>query len=259
MKVLTLFPQGELETIERATLDAVPPQRRMEIGSWLVAMDDGTVGRAHSAAALHEEIGDVADMGQVVDAYRAASLRPMFRLSDLPGLRAPRDWLQAQGYASSSPTLVQTAEMDAVLQATQALQTSLVAAATIEDEADDAWCQVFLGEGFDPADGQSRVGILRRARHSVFASVRVDGHTVASGMLSMSQGWASVHGMRTLASWRGKGFAGAILHAMARHAASRGFSRMFLQVEQGNLGAQALYRRLGFVDRWRYDYWSPAA
>ncbi len=259
---LTVIPpadDAELASIERATLDAVPPQQRMDIGPWLVAVDDGTVGRAHSASALRMAVDGMEGVPAVERAYRDAGRAPMFRLPDLPGFAALRAGLRAQGYRCSSPTLVQTAATADVARAAQASLPSVQPVVDLTTVADDAWCQVFLGEGFDPVDGASRVTILQRARHSVFASVRVDGRTVASGLCSMSHGWASVHGMRTLAPWRGQRLATAILHAMAHHALAQGQARVFLQVEEGNEGAQALYRRLGFVDRWRYDYWTAPA
>ena len=253
---------AELASIEHATLDAVPPQQRSEIGPWLMAIDDGTVGRAHSTSALRREIHgtDSTDGLQAVErAYRDAGRTPMFRLPDLAGMASVRERLGLRGYRCSSPTLVQTASGADVARAAQAALSATRPVVDLAAQADEAWCRVFLGEGFDPVDGASRVTILRRARHAVFASVRIDGRTVASGMCSISHGWASVHGMRTLAPWRGQRLATAILQAMAHHALAQGHARMFLQVEAGNDGAQALYRRLGFVDRWRYDYWTAPA
>ena len=45
----------EVEAIERATLAAVPPQRLVQWQQWLLAFDDGTVGRCHSAVPLHHD------------------------------------------------------------------------------------------------------------------------------------------------------------------------------------------------------------
>jgi len=246
---------AELASIERATLDAVPPQQCIEIGPWLVAIDDGTVGRAHSAAALRLAIDGMEGVHEVQRRYRQADRRPMFRLPDLAGLASLREGLRAQGYRYASPTLVQTAATADVLRASEAALHRRTHPVDLAAQADEAWCAVFLGEGFDPVDGASRVAILRRTRHSVFAGVHSAGRTVAAGLCSISHGWASVHGMRTLAPWRGQRIATAVLQAMARHALAQGQARMFLQVEQANEGAQALYRQLGFVDRWRYGYW----
>jgi N-acetylglutamate synthase len=114
---------------------------------------------------------------------------------------------------------------------------------------------VFVGEGFDPVDGASRVATLSRAPGALFASIREGGETVAAGMGGFSHGWASVHGMRTALHCRGRGLAGRVLATLADAAQQRGIDRVFLQVEAANASALALYRRAGFATAWTYSYW----
>jgi N-acetylglutamate synthase len=83
---------------------------------------------------------------------------------------------------------------------------------------DAAWAALFLGEGFDPVDGASRVKNLSRATGNVYATLRGAGVAI-----------------------------------------ERGISHVFLQVEEGNTSAQALYQRAGFTTAWRYHYWRLSA
>jgi ribosomal protein S18 acetylase RimI-like enzyme len=48
-----------------------------------------------------------------------------------------------------------------------------------------------------------------------------------------------------------------VLVGLAQAAAARGLQRVFLQVEEENTQAIALYQRAGFVTAWRYHYWRP--
>jgi ribosomal-protein-alanine N-acetyltransferase len=48
-------------------------------------------------------------------------------------------------------------------------------------------------------------------------------------------------------AWRGKGVGRALLSEILRQAAYAGARSMFLEVEEGNAAALALYRRLGFA------------
>lgn len=241
-----------VDTLERATFDAVPPELTHRIGQWLLGLDHGTVGRAHSAVPMQHDQADVQSLPLIEERYAAHGLAAVFRVPALPVFDPVRAWLQASGYAAAKPTCTFTGTVAAMANLSDG------AGVTLLPEPDDAWRAVFLGEGFDPVDGASRVQILARARHAVFACVRVDGETVAAGLGSFSRGWASVHGMRTLAPHRGRGLARSILGALAREAQARGLEKTFLQVEAQNTGAQALYRRAGFSSAWDYAYWARA-
>ena len=64
--------------------------------------------------------------------------------------------------------------------------------------------------------------------------------------------------MRTLPAWRGRGYATAILAALARAAQQRGVTQVFLQVDEANVTARSLYARCGFATAWTYAYWQRA-
>lgn len=241
----------EADAIEHATLAAVPPERQERIAGWLVPLDSGTVGRAHSAAPLSDARIEAATLRQIEDCYRAHGLKPMFRVAQRPEHEALRALLTQRGYAARKPTLVQVADSARVARADGRHVVALMS------EADATWCNVYLGEGFDAVDGASRVQILQRGRRTVFACVQVDGVVAAVGTGCYSHGLCGIHGLRTLPTHRGRGYATSIIAALAREAQARGVARAFLQVEQAN-PAQALYRRIGFGDAWAYEYWSEA-
>jgi N-acetylglutamate synthase len=240
----------DIESLERATLAAVSPEAVEELDGWLLPFDRGTVGRAKSAVPMSHSVADETLVAQIEARYAARGMKPMFRVATAPCFDIFRQELTRRGYVAGKPTLVQTGSARTMRQvATQTV-------ADICDIPDDAWAALFLGEGFDPVDGASRVKSLSRALDSVYASLRQSGRTVAAGAGSYSNGWASVHGMRTDRAHRGQGLAGRVLAALADEAARRGLDRTFLQVESSNLAAQALYRRAGFATAWAYEYWS---
>lgn len=242
-----------IEAIERATLAALPPQALEERDGWLVAIDDGTVSRAHSAAPLAHAAPSLATLDAIAGRYRAAGLAPLLRLPQVAAFEEARRVLQERGYRSGKPTFVQLARLQDLQVPASAREVTLAAS------PDAGWEQVFLGEGFDPVDGASRLAILRRTRDSVFASVREGERTIAVGSACFSHGWCGVHGMRTAPGQRRQGLAQAVLAALKQEALERGLAQVFLQVEQGNAVAQALYARLGFATAWGYDYWEAAS
>ena len=107
----------------------------------------------------------------------------------------------------------------------------------------------------DLDDGASRVAALSRSPDAVYAQVREAGETVAVGVATFAHGWAGIHGMRTAQARRGRGLASQVLAALGREIARRGVDQVFLQVEEGN-EARSLYRKAGFVEAWRYRYWT---
>ncbi|HEY3046826.1 MAG TPA: GNAT family N-acetyltransferase [Polaromonas sp.] len=242
----------DVECIERATVAAVSPEALEELEGWLLPFDRGTVGRAKSAAPLQHSPVDEAVLGRIEARYAARGMPAVFRVATEPCFDLLRRELKRRGYQTERPVLVQVAsakDMRAV---------SMQVPAQTADSPDEAWAALFLGEGFDPIDGASRVKALSRARDSLYASVRENGKTVAAGAAAFGHGWSSVHGMRTDQAYRGRGLAGRVLAGLADAALQRGFERTFLQVEDGNAPARALYRRAGFETAWCYEYWRQA-
>lgn len=251
--MLAVMDAKQIEAIERATLAAVPPQAQQELQGWLLGLDGGTVGRCHSAVPLRHSAPPQGLRDKVEACYREQGLRTVWRLPALDAFAPLQAELRTHGYVAAKPTLVQVGSVQAMAALPRAHS------AGVATTPDEGWAQVFLGEGFDPVDGASRLAILRRATHSAFASIRIGERVAAVGSACFAQGWCGIHGMRTAPAWRGQGLAAAILHTLAREAAARGVTRAFLQVEQDNAPAQALYRRAGFEPAWRYEYWSAPA
>jgi ribosomal protein S18 acetylase RimI-like enzyme len=242
----------DIEAIERATVAAVSPQAQEEIAGWLLPFDTGAVGRAKSAVPLAHTAPDATVIDEIESRYAARGLPVMLRLPVAAAFDAFHALLAQRGYTPGKPTLVQTALASDVLGASPG------PFAQAAPQPDAGWAAVFVGEGFDPVDGASRVATLSRAPGALFAAIREGDRTVAAGMGGFSHGWASVHGMRTAQDCRGRGLAGRVLATLADAAQARGLNRMALQVEAGNDSALALYRRAGFSTAWTYSYWKKA-
>jgi GNAT superfamily N-acetyltransferase len=242
---------ADVESLERATVQAVAPEQLDDtVPGWLLPMDPGTVGRAQCAVPLSHAEPDTALIDTIVQRYRVRGFAPAWRLPDLPSFAAFHAALGRHGFTRRQPTLTQVASVAGLLQGLPAHTD-----AVLDDRPDAAWLAMFLGEGLDPVDGASRARALGRAQGTRYASLREQGLTLACGAASFGHGWLGVHGMRTAASQRGRGLAGAVMRAMALEAQRRGIERVFLQVDAGNAPALSLYRRLGLETAWGYAYW----
>lgn len=249
---------ADIESLERATLQAVAPEQVLELPGWLLPMDGGTVGRAHSAVTYDHQGCAPETVDQIVALYRGAGFRPVLRIPGLPAFDSARARLKVLGFVQDQPTLTQVGRLDIVVTALTHLGTEGV---SLDERPDAAWMAMFLGEGFDPVDGASRAASLARAMGTRYVSLRdqVNGQTLACAAASFGHGWLGLHGLRTEAQQRGKGLAGRVLLAMARAAQAQGIERMYLQVHDSSTSALALYRRMGLETAWVYGYWRPDA
>ena len=247
--MIVMMMTTAVEGIERATAAAVAPDEVEELRGWLIAYDRGTVNRARSAVPLSHEAADAAAIEEIVSRYRARRMMPNFRIPQLALMAAVQRELARHALQPLQPTQVLVADASDVGAAADAHGVQ------IDMSPDRAWSEVFLGEGFDPVDGASRVATLARAPGSLFASVREGDRVLAGGVLALGHGWASVHGMRTALAHRGQGLASRVLAALAQRATADGYARMVLQVEVGNDVATRVYTRCGFKHAWTYDYW----
>ena len=236
---------ADLECLERSVVGAVAPSEIAEIGGWVVPFEDGTIGRAKSAAPLRHDIGPAA-LDEILAAYAARGLKPGFRIAEVPGLDDVREALTRAGLTGQQPTLMKIGDVTALAAFSDG-------PARVLDRPDDAWAAVFVGEGFDPADGAYRVKVLSRSPGALYG-VAGEGGVHAVGVATVSHGWAGIHGMRTAPGHRGRGHAAAILAALGRALMAQGVDRIVLQVEEAN-PARRIYRRAGFRPVWTYRYW----
>jgi len=242
-----------VETIERATIDGVMPQRLEELPGWLLALDRGEVNRAVSAVPLHHAAHTAGVLASIVERYRSLELRPQFRLADVPGLSALHSELAASGFEPRLPTYMQWIESERI-EAHVATGTR-ESAVSLASAPDEGWSEVFHTVALSHGPPSERAARLARATSAAYATLRVDGVPVAVGALTFARGLACVHSMRTVEALRGRGYARSILGAMAHAARQRGVQSLFLQVEEESAAACALYGKLGFTTLWRYRYW----
>jgi N-acetylglutamate synthase len=246
---------NDIESIERATLAAVPPQQLLTLPAWpqwLVPLDSGTMGRAKSAVPLSHTSADVDVIDAVEAAYRDASVTPAWRLPLVDNFASLRAALIARRYRPEQLTCVKVGNVSDALKNESTQHAWQV---QVFDQPHPHWQQVFFAPGFDAKDAASRVSILSRSQTTHYGVIVHDGEPVACGALSISHGWASLHGMRTAAAMRNQGLASALIRTFAQRAHDAGATRWFLQVEAENASANHLYAQFGFQEAWRYEYW----
>jgi GNAT superfamily N-acetyltransferase len=220
------------------------------LGGWLLRAAGGWTGRANSALPLGDPgLPAEAAVAHVEAWYRERGLTPLIAfpagLSEPPGtleeLLIERGWP-----VTRPPAMVMTAGIGGVAALPCEHEIGLAA------EPDEQWLATYRFSG-QPLPAVAKE-VLLSAPEQVFASVRRDGRTIATGRLSMAGGWAGITAVEVAADWRRGGLATSVTAALAAEAAGHGIEHVFLQVEEDNAAARALYSRCGFTPRHHYHY-----
>ncbi|MGE5104770.1 MAG: GNAT family N-acetyltransferase, partial [Betaproteobacteria bacterium] len=103
-----------------------------------------------------------------------------------------------------------------------------------------------------------RAAHLERLAHSPFAMhavvVRRDREALACGQVTLDDDLAAIYDMVTAPAARGRGLATRIVRELLQWARQQGATRAFLQVNEDNAPARAVYRKFGFVTSYAYHY-----
>ncbi|WP_051796940.1 GNAT family N-acetyltransferase [Catenuloplanes japonicus] len=215
--------------IERIAASSWPAAETEERDGWLLRHTPG-VGRRRSNSALPVGAPAVPSMEAFYDARQAPAVAQIAPADQHPELDA---LLESRGYALDGRTFVLTAPAVAL--------TSDLEVTRHDDRA--SWEPLFAAITGDV----SSMPVIARidAPAAVF--------TVATAGLALAvtvDGWTGVFCMFTAPAHRRRGIATALLAAIGAWAPGP----LYLQVEDGNTAARALYARAGFTLSHRYHY-----
>lgn len=253
--------------IETLALNAWPARDIEMVGGWRLRANDGVTDRANSVWPN----GPLADapldelIEQAERFYRERNLLSRFQISPVAQPVDLDEQLAERGYEKWSPTLVQVAPLAAVLESTPGLRSqsdfALEIAESWDNDSERDWFAIYRSVGgYDERSARIRRNIIRRlclraVQPVALATLRLSGEPVAVGLGAVEAEWVGLYSMATLPSARRRGAATAILRTLSIWAAQlHGVTRAYLQVEQENHAAQALYARAGFATLYGYHY-----
>jgi ribosomal protein S18 acetylase RimI-like enzyme len=229
------------------------------LGEWLLRAADGFTGRANSALPLGDPGRPLDDaLDYATGWYRARGLPPMISVplplggpDDRDGLGRLDAGLTERGWATRpGPAYVMVADLPLAVTGP-----GLPAGAVVRADADpdEAWLARYHYRGTDTRPPVMRQ-VLASAQEQAFLSIRAESGVLAIARLSIAGGWGGITAVEVDPSRRRAGLGLAITAAACAEAVGRGLDRVFLQVEEGNAGARALYERCRFRYSHRYHY-----
>ncbi|MFE9954367.1 GNAT family N-acetyltransferase [Micromonospora sp. NPDC005299] len=233
--------------LELAADEAWPAPVRGRLGDWLLRGAEGWTGRANSALPIGDPDRPLPAALDAVQRWYAERGQPAMVNTPLPLAAPVGAELDARGWTARPPVLVQTAPLTALLPGRpDPPPVGLSPAPSAE------WLAVAAGrKGGLPDAARHVLTAVDRIR---FAHLHVDGRLLAVGRGTVTgEGrWLGLTLIEVLPEARRRGFAGAVIRALADWGRAEGAAHAFLQVEQRNAPAVALYQRLGFTTHHTY-------
>ena len=243
-------PAAEVIALELAANDAWPAPIQGRLGHWILRAAENWTGRANSALAVGDPDRPLeAAIDAVTEWYSAHGQRALIN-APLPLAAPVNAALDARGWGARPLTLVQTASVAALAGALQ--KQDLPPVELADDPGDDWYALVAEHKGTLPA---TAVRILTGPAEVAFAQVRdADGDLLAVGRGAVTgpDRWLGVSLLQTAPPARRRGLARHVLRELVRWGAQHGSSRVYLQVEERNTAAVALYGRVGFTTHHTY-------
>lgn len=242
--------RGLAAVIEPIAFNAWPAPDVQSLGGWRMRFADGFSGRGNSVAAFGDpglEIGEA--VSRAVAAYRGRGLKPLFQTTPADEPEGLDNYLSTRGWTALKPVHVMVA-------AAKPVGPGDVSRVVLAPRMSAAWQQVFDAGVADPRDAAERRGMIARiGAGAVFAlALADDGIPAAVGLGVAERGYGGIFCMRTIATARRRGYARLLLNALSDALHNKGAHTLYLQVEQGNEGAIALYRDAGFNTAYDYRY-----
>ncbi len=244
-------PAADVMSLELAANDAWPAPTQARLGNWILRAADNWTGRANSALA----VGDPdRTLGPAIDAverwYAEHGQQPLIN-APMPLAAPVNAALDERGWTARPLTLVQTTRIAPLLAGLEP-RPDLPPVELADTPSDDWFAMVAEHKGTLPA---AAVRILTGPPEVVFAHVHdTDGAliAVARGAVTGPDRWLGVSLLQTAPAARRRGVARHVLRGVTQWATQRGSNRAYLQVEERNTAAVALYGKAGFVTHHTY-------
>jgi N-acetylglutamate synthase len=243
--------------LERAANDAWPAPVQEPLGEWLLRAADGWSWRANSALPLGEAGMPLEAAVDQVERWYAARGLPARISVPLPLATRVDRALDARGWDRRDPVLVQTAPLAVVRPA--AADPPAGGRTVLADQPDEAWLALAgtaRQTGPGPLPEAARYVLTAGGVWPVrFAYLYDDtGALVGAGRGTVTGAgrWLGLSRVTVVPSARGRGLARRVVAALASWADEVGATDAYLQVEEGNAAAVALYARLGFATHHTY-------
>lgn len=240
-----------VRAIEERSFNAWPALETHLVDGWIIRLAGGYTKRANSLNARRPCLPIEAVLERADALFRAQLLPAIVRLSPLAGADADQR-LAERGFDRADETIVLSAEITALPSMAAAPNRTL----HLDDHPSEAWSAGFAAANGLPAERRQihdRM-LANIAPPAAFATLGSPSGPLAYGLAVVERGWIGLFDIVTLPEARRQGAAAALVQGLLAWGRRHGADRAYLQVTSANAPAIALYRKLGFIEAYRYHY-----
>jgi GNAT superfamily N-acetyltransferase len=241
----------ELERISRRGWRAAD---QAELHGWLLFADRGWTGRANSVLPLRSPDRPLPELLDAARRYYADRGLPLQIQLPLPARDRLDRELAARHWRVERRSVVLTRSLPASPAMPLPLPLPLPAGYRYEaaDRPDPDWLAGYHYRGGGLPEHAAQ--LLARHDRVSFCSIRTLDQLVAIGRGVVDEGWLGIAAVEVAEPHRRRGLAACLMHRLYDWGLEQGARRCYLQVDQSNAAALALYQRLGFTEHHRYHY-----
>jgi GNAT superfamily N-acetyltransferase len=242
---------SEIRDLETAAAHGWPGTVQETVDGWMLRAGGGWSRRANSAVPLA--------FGVTADVATLSVIRRFYDDHGLPTTVAVVDRVLPDGAVPDGVAGVRVAVMTRDIRPDPCGSTVPVELSSAPGEA---WLTTVIGHRDEVVDRAVAADVLHAVIDGtvLFATVVADGEVVATGRGAITRSvesaptWLGLSCLWTHPDHRGQGLGTAVITGLMQAAHARGCGRAYLQVEQNNVDAIRLYRRLGFGRHHGYVY-----
>lgn len=252
---------SEIRALELASADGWPGIEQAWIDGWLVRYGNGFTGRANSATPLGDP-GTIGDLEDRSPNGTLSRLRSWYAERGRPLLVLVPDRLGSvpRGWELGEEVLVLAAEIDRIDRIDSWVRPPGPYTTTIGDHPDSDWLALYRYRGSSLPEAAPGVLTSIRGGTLGFGSLRDEGSAllaVARATVTTAPGgrrWVGLTAVEVAQTHRRRGIGSLVCTDMLEWGRTHGATHAFLQVSVDNIGAQEMYRRIGFAPHHRYRY-----